>query len=96
MQVQVLSSAPAIKSDYSGFFLLSLSLPTLVPENGTQKVYFVCMPINRIAAGHPAAFSALIVNLKAPSACILEVTVEFKVYIKAAVLVFVDVYLPNE
>lgn len=34
----------------------------------------------------------LIVELKAHRARILEITVEFKVYIKAAVLIFVDVY----
>ena len=46
MQVQVLSSALIIMPDYSGFFLLYPSITTLVPGNGTQNVYFVCMPIN--------------------------------------------------
>ena len=41
-------------------------------------------------------FLFLFVYLKAHRARILEVAVEFKRYVEAAVLVFVDVYLPNQ
>ena len=61
MQVQVLSSAPFKKSDYSGFFLLLSSIPILVPGIETQNVYFMCIPTNGIAAGLPAAI--LLINI---------------------------------
>ena len=38
----------------------------------------------------------LFIDLKAHRTRVLEVTVEFKRYVKAAVLVFVDIYLPNK
>ena len=44
------------KSDYSDFFLLLSSIPILVPGNEAQKLYFMCMPTYRIAAGLPVAY----------------------------------------
>ena len=43
----------------------------------------------------PTAF-ILVIDFKVYRARILEITVEFKCYVKAAVLVFVDVYLADK
>ena len=55
VQVQLLLPAPFRKSDYSGFFLFTLSIPTLVPGNEARKVYFVSMPTNSKPQVVPAA-----------------------------------------
>ena len=49
-----------------------------------------------IAAGIPAAFSVSIIDFKTHCTRILEVAVEFKAYIKAAVIVFVKNYPPHK